>query len=48
LTAGREPGQLTLAQYNAKIDVLRAAVAAGDLTQEQFDRDDAELIACLP
>jgi hypothetical protein len=43
-----EPGQLTLAQYHAKIDVLRAAAAAGDLTQAQFDRYDAELIACLP
>jgi hypothetical protein len=42
-----EPGQLTRAQYQAKIAELRAAVAAGDITQAQFDRYDAELVACL-
>jgi serine/threonine protein kinase len=42
-----EPGQLTRAQYQAKITELRAAVTAGDLTQAQFDRYDAELVACL-
>lgn len=42
-----EPGQLTRAQYQAKIAELRTAVTAGDLTQAQFDRYDAELVACL-
>lgn len=42
-----EPGQLTRAQYQAKIGDLRAAVTAGDITQAQFDRYDAELVACL-
>jgi hypothetical protein len=42
-----EPGQLTRAQYRAKIAELRAAVTAGDITQAQFDRYDAELVACL-
>ena len=42
-----EPGQLTRAQYQAKIAELRAAVTAGDITQAQFDRYDAELVACL-
>jgi hypothetical protein len=42
-----EPGKLTRAQYQAKITELRAAVTAGDLTQAQFDRYDAELVACL-
>jgi len=40
-------GQLTRAQYRAKLAELRAAVAAGDLTQAQLDRYDAELVACL-
>jgi hypothetical protein len=42
-----EPGQLTRAQYQAKVTELRAAVTAGDLTQAQLDRYDAELVACL-
>ncbi|MCE9579005.1 MAG: hypothetical protein K8W52_38125 [Deltaproteobacteria bacterium] len=41
------PGQLTRAQYNAKIAELRAAAAAGDLTQAELDRYDAELVGCL-
>ncbi|HEY0190098.1 MAG TPA: hypothetical protein VGC42_03190 [Kofleriaceae bacterium] len=41
------PGQLTRAQYQAKLTELRAAVAAGDMTQVQLDRYDAELTACL-
>ena len=40
-------GQLTRAQYRAKLTELRAAVAAGDLTQAQLDKYDAELVACL-
>jgi hypothetical protein len=40
-------GQLTRAQYRAKLTELRAAVAAGDLTQAQLDRYDAELVTCL-
>jgi hypothetical protein len=40
-------GQLTRAQYNAKIAELRAAFAAGDLTQAELDRYDAELVGCL-
>jgi serine/threonine protein kinase len=31
----------------SKIADLRAAVTAGDITRAQFDRDDAELVACL-
>lgn len=41
------PGQLTPAQYRAKIGDLRAALAAKVLTQDEFDRYDAELVACL-
>lgn len=41
-------GQLSRAQYRAKLKELRAAVAAGDLTQAQLDRYDAELVTCLP
>lgn len=41
------PGQLTRAQYNAKITELRAAAAAGDLTQDELDRYDAALVGCL-
>lgn len=41
------PGQLTQAQYQAKIADLRAALSAQALTQEEFDRYDAELINCL-
>jgi hypothetical protein len=40
-------GQLTRAQYRAKMAELRAAVAAGDLTQAQLDKYDAELVTCL-
>ena len=40
-------GQLTHAQYRAKLAELRAALAAGDLTQAQFDRYDVELVICL-
>ncbi|HEX4418080.1 MAG TPA: hypothetical protein VH165_09290 [Kofleriaceae bacterium] len=41
------PGQLTRAQYQAKLTELRALVKAGDMTQAQLDRYDAELVACL-
>ena len=41
------PGQLTTAQYQAKIADLRAALQAKVLTQDEFDRYDAELVACL-
>jgi hypothetical protein len=40
-------GQLTRAQYDARIRELRAAVAAGDLTQAELDRYEAELVGCL-
>lgn len=40
-------GRLTRTQYRAKIAELRAAVADGTLTAEQFDRYDAALVACL-
>lgn len=40
-------GQLTHTQYRAKLAELRAALASGDLTQDQFDRYDAELVSCL-
>jgi hypothetical protein len=40
-------GELTRAQYRAKVAALRAAVAAGNLTRSQFDRYDAELVTCL-
>jgi uncharacterized repeat protein (TIGR01451 family) len=40
-------GQLTLAQYRAKLADLRAAVASSELTQAQFDKYDAELVTCL-
>jgi len=42
-----DPGRLTRDQYRAKLTELRAAVAAGDLTQAQLDRYDAELVTCL-
>ena len=42
------PGQLTRAQYKTKLAGLRTGVANGILTQAQFDRYDAELLACLP
>jgi hypothetical protein len=41
------PGELTRAQYQAKVADLRAALADKVLTQAQFDRYDAELVACL-
>jgi hypothetical protein len=41
------PGQLTQAQYQAKIADLKAALSAQALTQEEYDRYDAELINCL-
>ncbi|HET9627012.1 MAG TPA: hypothetical protein VFP84_36885, partial [Kofleriaceae bacterium] len=41
------PGELTREQYRAKLTELRAAVAAGDMTQAQLDRYDAELVTCL-
>jgi hypothetical protein len=41
------PGQLTHAQYQAKVTELRAALGAKYLTQDEFDRYDAELVACL-
>lgn len=41
------PGQLTHTQYRAKLAALRAALAAGDLTPDQFDHYDAELVSCL-
>jgi len=40
-------GQLTHTAYRAKLAELRAAMAAGNLTQEQFDRYDVELVTCL-
>jgi hypothetical protein len=40
-------GQLTREAYRGKIVQLRAAVSAGDLTEAQLDRYDAELFACL-
>jgi hypothetical protein len=41
------PGELTRAQYQAKVADLRAALADKVLTQAEFDRYDAELVACL-
>jgi hypothetical protein len=41
------PGQLTTAQYQTKIADLRAALSAKVLTQDEFDRYDAELVTCL-
>jgi hypothetical protein len=40
-------GRLTRDQYREKITELRAAVADGAITAEQFDRYDASLVACL-
>lgn len=40
-------GQLTRAQYRGKVEELRAEVTAGVITQADFDRYDAELVACL-
>ena len=42
------PGQLTRDQFKAHLADLRAALAAKGLTQAQFDRYEAELLACLP
>jgi hypothetical protein len=41
------PGKLTHPQYRAKLAELRKAVAAGDITQSELDRYDAELVSCL-
>jgi hypothetical protein len=41
------PGQLTNAQYQAKIADLKAALSVKALTQDEYDRYDAELVACL-
>jgi hypothetical protein len=41
------PGQLTHPQYRAKVNEFRKAVAAGDITQAEFDRYDAALVSCL-
>ncbi len=41
------PGQLTHAQYQAKVAELRAALVNKYLTQDEFDRYDSELVACL-
>jgi len=40
-------GRLTRAQYQTKRSELEAALAAGDLTREEFDRYDEELVGCL-
>jgi hypothetical protein len=40
-------GRLSREQYREKIAQLRAAVAEGSMTSEQFDRYDAALVACL-
>ncbi|HEX7837490.1 MAG TPA: hypothetical protein VF469_08510 [Kofleriaceae bacterium] len=40
-------GQLTRAQYRAKVADLRSEVTAGVITQADFDRYDAELVTCL-
>jgi hypothetical protein len=41
------PGQLTHAQYQAKVAELRAALVNKYLMQDEFDRYDSELVACL-
>lgn len=41
-------GQLSRAQYRTKLEELRAAMAAGELTPAQFDGYDAELVTCVP
>jgi hypothetical protein len=41
-------GQLTRPQYSAKHMWLRGELESGHLTPEQYDRDDAALVACLP
>lgn len=40
-------GRLTRKQYKAKRDALKKALAAGGITQEEFERYDAELVGCL-
>jgi hypothetical protein len=40
-------GKLTRASYASKRGKLDAARKKGDLTQEEFDRYDAELVGCL-
>lgn len=41
------PGQLSRAQYDAKLKEARAAEAAGAITKADVDKYDAELTACL-
>ena len=40
-------GRLTREKYRAKRAELKAALDAGELTQEEFDSYDAELVGCL-
>jgi hypothetical protein len=40
-------GQLTRAQYKAKVKKLRETVDAGGITQAAFDAYNAQLVACL-
>jgi hypothetical protein len=40
-------GNLSRDAYSAKLAGMRADVAAGALTRSQFDRYDAEMVACL-
>jgi hypothetical protein len=40
-------GELTHTQYHEKLAKLRAEQHARHLTQDQFDRYDAELVGCL-
>jgi hypothetical protein len=41
------PGQLTHSQYRDKLAELRKELTNGNLTPDQFDRYDAELVTCL-
>jgi len=40
-------GKLTRAKYDEKRGKLKRALAAGDMTQAEFDKFDAELLHCL-
>jgi hypothetical protein len=40
-------GKLDRPQYLAKRRALEEARAAGDITADEFDRYDAELVGCL-
>ncbi len=40
-------GKLTRKQYKTKRDALKKALASGGITQEEFERYDAELVGCL-